>query len=601
MAHTFENALIEAYYALPTGGIIYDGQIHRFGKKHKFWYVAYKDRAHAGDWAEKLTKVNWFANGPRSLTPKEHNNLANEIQKYKEEAEIKRQEEQKLTAKEVQSFYGSLSAEGNSEYLLRKALEDETNIRFGKDQIGKFIAIPLYDMEGFLWNIQKIYDDGQKRFFKSARKKGCFYTLFGSEDKGVVVFCEGYATGSSIHASTGHTVVVCFDAGNIEPVVKAFRDRYPESKLIIAGDNDIYSPVNIGHKYAREAGNKYDCKVIFPAFKNTHTKPTDFNDLACLEGLEAVRDQLNPCFAKTQLKAITALNFVNRIIPPRRLIMSPFLPTQGLCMIYAPRGMGKTYLTLSIAFSIAQGEQLLPGRWHCDRLHRVLYVDGEMCQFDLQERMKKLIGARTLPCGEYLKLITPDMQEKVMPDIATQSGRESIEEHLDGVEVLILDNLSALCREGKENEGDSWVPVQQWLLKLRRRGLSVILVHHANKNGGQRGTSRKEDLLDSVIALKRPGNYNPMEGARFEVQFEKARGFYGKEAEPFILALIEKEGTFTWEVSPLEDAMLQEALVLKQQGKSQRDIAKKLGCSASTVNRMLGKQGKDPEVDPTFL
>jgi putative DNA primase/helicase len=193
------------------------------------------------------------------------------------------------------------------------------------------------------------------------------------------------------------------------------------------------------------------------------------------------------------------------------------------------------------------------------------------------------------------------MQEKVMPDIATQSGRESIEEHLDGVEVLILDNLSALCREGKENEGDSWVPVQQWLLKLRRRGLSVIIVHHANKNGGQRGTSRKEDLLDSVIALKRPGNYNPMEGARFEVQFEKARGFYGKEAEPFILTLIEKEGTFTWEVSPLEDAILQEALVLKEQGKSQRDIARQVGCSASKVNRMLRKTSEDDETKEVNL
>jgi putative DNA primase/helicase len=238
-----------------------------------------------------------------------------------------------------------------------------------------------------MWNIQKIYDDGQKRFFKGARKKGCFHLLQGLDEQ-TFVFAEGYATGLSLHKATGQSVVVCFDAGNIEPVVKAFRDRYPESNLIIAGDNDIYGPVNTGHKYAREAGNRYDCKVILPAFKDAHTKPTDFNDLACLEGLEAVRDQLNPCFAKTHLKAITALNFVNRLIHPRQLIMSPFLPTQGLCMIYAPRGMGKTYLTLSIAFSIAQGEPLLPGRWHCDRSHRVLYVDGEMCQFDLQERIE---------------------------------------------------------------------------------------------------------------------------------------------------------------------------------------------------------------------
>ena len=66
---------------------------------------------------------------------------------------------------------------------------------------------------------------------------------------------------------------------------------------------------------------------------------------------------------------------------------------------------------------------------------------------------------------------------------------------------MILDNLSALCVSGKENEGESWLPVQRWALRLRQRGISVLFVHHAGKGGAQRGTSRREDLLDVVINL----------------------------------------------------------------------------------------------------
>src|SRR6185436_7932703 len=125
-----------------------------------------------------------------------------------------------------------------------------------------------------------------------------------------------------------------------------------------------------------------------------------------------------------------------------------------------------------------------------------------------------------------LRIITPDIQTHGITDLSTIEGQRIIEEHLKDVKLLILDNYSALCRRGRENEAESWIPLQEWFLTLRRRGLSVLLIHHSNKSGGQRGTSRKEDLLDTVITLRKPENYDPREGARFEVHYEKARGFY---------------------------------------------------------------------------
>ncbi len=77
---------------------------------------------------------------------------------------------------------------------------------------------------------------------------------------------------------------------------------------------------------------------------------------------------------------------------------------------------------------------------------------------------------------------------------------------------------------------------------------TIIFIHHAGKNGNQRGTSKREDILDNVVVLKRPSDYEPGEGARFEVHFEKARHLHGKNVEPFVAKLTQDEKrNQTWE------------------------------------------------------
>jgi hypothetical protein len=114
-------------------------------------------------------------------------------------------------------------------------------------------------------------------------------------------------------------------------------------------------------------------------------------------------------------------------------------------------------------------------------------------------------------------------------------------------DMLILDNLSTLAGGIRENEADDWEGVQRWLLAQRRAGRLVLIVHHAGKGGQQRGTSRREDVMDTVIALRRPAEYTPAQGARVEIHLEKARGIVGADAAPFLAELIEAaEGGLTW-------------------------------------------------------
>jgi hypothetical protein len=117
----------------------------------------------------------------------------------------------------------------------------------------------------------------------------------------------------------------------------------------------------------------------------------------------------------------------------------------------------------------------------------------------------------------------------------------------------------------------------------------VLIVHHAGKSGAQRGTSRREDILDTSISLRRPADYAPTEGARFEVHFEKARGIHGDLAKPFEAKMEVRDGKSIWTVRELEDAALARVKALLDDGYSVRDVASEIGISKSKVQRLKGK------------
>lgn len=95
--------------------------------------------------------------------------------------------------------------------------------------------------------------------------------------------------------------------------------------------------------------------------------------------------------------------------------------------------------------------------------------------------------------------------------------------------------------------------------------------------------------MDTVINLKHPSDYNSEEGARFEIHFEKSRGFAGEEAKPFQVQLKLENNQASWQVSKIEDLQVERVLELSRDGLTQRDIAGETGISLSTVNRIIKK------------
>ncbi len=233
-------------------------------------------------------------------------------------------------------------------------------------------------------------------------------------------------------------------------------------------------------------GAGYPDWIIIEAARQVLDNPNDASDIVTL--IDSARrkfdlpDPGNEQTASGPLTVVGLASFIGMELPERKTLLAPWLPAQGLVMVYAERGIGKTYFALNVAHAVATGGSYL--NWPASDRRRVLYLDGEMPAPTMQQRSRAIAGYNPPDdLDEWFRLVTPDLQDAAAPDLSTKQGQARVEPHLVDIDLVVIDNLSTLCRTGVENEAESWLPVQEWLLKLRRRGMSAIVVHHAGKGG----------------------------------------------------------------------------------------------------------------------
>jgi hypothetical protein len=280
---------------------------------------------------------------------------------------------------------------------------------------------------------------------------------------------------------------------------------------------------------------------------------------------------------------------LGRDFPPMEPLLAPWLCKQHLSMVYAWRGVGKTHFALGVAYAVAGGGQFL--KWKADKPMRVVYIDGEMAGAAIKARVAGIVASTpdaNEPPDGYLRIITPDAQEWPLPDLASLEGQAALDPCITDADLIVVDNLSSLVRCGAENEGESWIPVADWALRMRKQGKAVLFVHHAGKGGAQRGSSRREDFMDVVIKLDHAKDYKAEKGAAFLVNFEKARHLNGEDARDIEAALVTDEnGLQSWIWKDAELGMLDRIVALQKEnpGLTQSDIANELGVNRSTVCR----------------
>ena len=312
MIDEFINAMVEC--GLGTQTIIPDGQMHRFdapGDKPKTkagWFVYFDStppHGAFGRWqGDHNNKTTWCGKITRQLSKEEKHAYA------KQQSDIKKQHEVETARLQAEcrawcenAWKTAPAASPDHPYLVKKQIPPG-KLRQYKDTL----LIPC-SRDGKIQGMQFISPDGSKKFKRNTDKIGSA-CLIGKPGDRPIVICEGYATGASIHLTTGYAVLVSFDAGNLKPVAEIARRKFPTAEIIIATDNDAWAKiyddsgavveyrtvpcevdgkprVNTGVTRAMEAA-AIGARVVIPKFNDICTHPTDFNDLYCLEGIEAI-------------------------------------------------------------------------------------------------------------------------------------------------------------------------------------------------------------------------------------------------------------------------------------------------------------------------
>lgn len=142
------------------------------------------------------------------------------------------------------------------------------------------------------------------------------------------------------------------------------------------------------------------------------------------------------------------------------------------------------------------------------------------------------------------------------------------------------------CRRNK-NDAESWAPIQAWLLNHRWQGRTIIVMHHSGKSGPQRGTSKREDVMDTIIKLKKQPEACTETESVIDLTFEKSRDFYGKDAEQLRLRFSTEDGWATWRSEPLRDVQADRVNDMRKAGWKQKDIARELKVSPSRISQIV--------------
>jgi putative DNA primase/helicase len=275
--------------------IIADGRIHRCdaaGKNGKgdAAYLLYLDGLPAGgleNWRDGKGWEAWRFDTGHAQTPNELRELRTRAQTASARRQDEASQRQAAAGMLAERIWNAARPAGDDHpYLARKGVAAH-GLRVFKGAL----IVPIHDASGTLHSLQFIGAGGTKRFLKGGRIAGLYF-LIGNAAK-VVCVAEGYATGASIHAATGHAVAVAFNAGNLGPVATAIRQRHPEGLIIVCADDDASTTGNPGLTHALAAVRAAGATVAVPAFGTDRLAgATDFNDLLGARGLEAVRDSI---------------------------------------------------------------------------------------------------------------------------------------------------------------------------------------------------------------------------------------------------------------------------------------------------------------------
>lgn len=197
--------------------------------------------------------------------------------------------------KRAKLFWGTSDQIGKSEYLLIKGV-GYYGIRFRQTDYGKVAVIPLTDITGNIYSYQLINADGSKRFAKGVSNIELLHMLQQPINGFPIGLAESYVTAASCFEITGMAMVTAFSSENLKRVGTKLRKHFPQSPLIIFGDNDRHLQENKGKCAALATQDELGtaCDIVIPDFEGYPISKefSDWNDYVRENGVRAARESI---------------------------------------------------------------------------------------------------------------------------------------------------------------------------------------------------------------------------------------------------------------------------------------------------------------------
>jgi KaiC/GvpD/RAD55 family RecA-like ATPase len=354
-----------------------------------------------------------------------------------------------------------------SAYLDRKKVAP-----YGARREADSLLLPIYDSTGLIQSLQLVPPaPGAKKLFHGGAPVAGGRMVLGARGDGPLVICEGFATGGSIQAATGHMVMVAFSKGNIAALAHEIREHEPARPLIIAADTDA-----IDHAF--DVAERFGAKVAQPQLEGADG--SDFNDQAEHYGLEDV----GRVFAALTGTAETPLPLVwYRDIQPvlnGNWIVKNVIPAEAFATIIGHPGCGKSFCALDLSLHVAAG---MPWQGRRVRQGLVIYLaaEGQRGQQNRVEAWRRSHGVEDLHFAMIPVAINLRDREADVPKLI-QTVHAAVAAAGIEMVLLVVDTLNRTFGGGDENGAEMTDYVDNVGRLKAEFGCTVVIVHHIPKN-----------------------------------------------------------------------------------------------------------------------
>lgn len=219
-----------------------------------------------------------------------------------------------------------------------------------------------------------------------------------------------------------------------------------------------------------------------------------FDDKKILETIKSLlrKEQIEEHFEpkpqaepmKFQPITTSSIDKLAQTIGEQRFFVDPIIPSNdaSLTMIFGYSGHGKSMFARNMLYAACVGKMNYGPFILSDR-PRVLYLDLENGKRNVLRFLKQAKATYGDPGDNFMMYAA--FQHGDM-NLKSPDGIAKLQSWINATRpnIICIDTVRTAFVGMSENEGKEWSDINQLILTLRNAGISVVLVHHANKPQG---------------------------------------------------------------------------------------------------------------------